>query len=232
MTPHGKAHDHSHYSFPPKYTGASARRRVPVEAALYDSFVANEKKIRCRNFPCDSGARAHKHGEGTRLTSRTIRSQLSREAGDTARRCACARQARSTGVRGVGGVVASCPNRARCRRCGLGEREEIHFFEISSEKNFPRLGASASNCSASTSPASRSRRKPAAPRARLISTSTAQPRLPTKRSWSCWTNYAPGSGLNFRRQDPTAVAMAGSGSPSNAMAEISPATMFDGRRAA
>lgn len=94
--------------------------------------------------------------------------------------------------------MTSVPARS-VRECELVDPREAHrprirFFETSREKNFLRLVASASHCGARTSPASRSRKRPAAPHARPISTSTAQPRLPMKRSWSCWTNCGRASG--------------------------------------
>ena len=44
MTPHGKAHYSSHYHFSPNYTGASVRRRTPVECQSYDNSVATENR--------------------------------------------------------------------------------------------------------------------------------------------------------------------------------------------
>jgi len=117
-------------------------------------------------------------------------------------RCAGARPVRSRVLRG--GASCPLPNRARCRRCGQGEREEIDFLENFAGAIFRLSAASASNCSAiirqaspsrSASQESQTKRRPKAQSEWRTSTSPARPRLPTKRSWLCWMNCGPASGL-------------------------------------
>lgn len=164
-------------------------------------LAADSHRLNLQHMP--SSARKET-GIVTRLCqekdTRMARSQFGTRciaARTASRRCATALPVQPTvSLRGVG--VCSWPNRARCRQCGQGEREEIHFFETSLEKNFLRSGASASNCSASTSPASRSPKRPDAHRAKPISTSTERPRLHMKRSWSSWTNCGRASGRDRR----------------------------------
>lgn len=113
---------------------------------------------------------------------------------DRSPRCVGAFPVRSTVLlRCVGGVSCPFPNRARCRRCGQGEREEIRFLETSAWKVFLLSDASASRCGALTSPASRSLRRPAARIARPTSTSKARRLRLTRSSWSCSTSYVRAS---------------------------------------
>lgn len=76
-------------------------------------------------------------------------------------------------------------NRARRSRQRLGEHSEIYFPDTFGQKIILRSGAFASRCGVSTSLASRSRRRPAAPSGRPTSTSRDIRRRPMKRSWPC-----------------------------------------------
>ncbi len=99
----------------------------------------------------------------------------------------------------VASGVALCrlPNRALCRRQGLGEREEQLFLESWREKNCLCSGGSALR----SGPIRRRRtcrRAPAAPSGQRTSTSPAIASLLTKRSWSCSTNYGPAGGHDLQ----------------------------------
>ncbi len=94
--------------------------------------------------------------------------------------------------------VASCPlsNRARCRRLGLGEREEQLFFESPRARRPLDLVSRASRYGlTSLRPFSRSAQ--AAPSAQRISTSAATASLRMRHSWSCSTNYGRASGRDI-----------------------------------
>lgn len=127
-------------------------------------------------------------GAGRQAMRSASSSRTSWFGSNRAPRCAGALPVRSTALRCVGGVPCPLPNRARCRQCGQGEREEIDFFETIGRKIFLHSAASVLHCSASTSQASRSRKRPAAPRDRLISTSPGRRSRLTKYSWSCSTS--------------------------------------------
>ncbi len=200
MTLPRKANNNSHFCFSP------AQGRVATcTRRLFGKNRQNGTVLSCK-FVTASWLHSVHLAELFRFGTRVLHGTVNTAASS----CAAAIQVQSTvDLRFVGG--ASCPssNRARCRLSGQGEREEIHFFETSPEKNFLHSGASASNCLASTSLASRSRRRRAARRGKLISTSTAQPRLPTKRSWLSWTNCARAGGL---KEYPRGVRYSSQGS--------------------
>jgi hypothetical protein len=111
-------------------------------------------------------------------------------AADTLPHCVSALQVRSTVLRG--GV--SFPNRARCRRCGQGEREEQLFFE-SRRARRPLDLVSRAWRSGRTSPQPFSRSAPDALSVPQTSTSAATASLPMKPSWSCSMSCGPASGL-------------------------------------
>lgn len=116
-----------------------------------------------------------------------------RNSDSTARDCAGAFPVRSTALL-RGGVSSWEPNQYRDGRRCLGERFE-HLFEETRDTNDCRsLAASVASCGATRSPMSSWRNAPAARSARRNSTSPASASLPTKRSWSCSTNYGPASG--------------------------------------
>ena len=155
----------------PQYAGAAVRRRSPVECQVYDNFVATVNGNLLRSVACGSASQMCQTSARRYARQRAVRSRVLR------------------------GGVRSWANHSRGVRRGLGEREEIDFFETCGRRIFRHSGASASLSGASTSPASHSRKRPAARHGRLISTSTAQPHLPMKRSWSCSTNCDRASGL-------------------------------------
>jgi hypothetical protein len=125
-------------------------------------------------------------------------------------RSGAALQARSTVLRCVGGV-ASCPssNRARCRRCGLGERFEQVFEETRRPNDCRNSVASVSRSGLIKRPTSSSRSASVARSAPRNSTSPAIASRLTRRSWRCSTSCGPASGLECRsesnqRQDRSA----------------------------
>lgn len=92
--------------------------------------------------------------------------------------------------------VASCPlpNRARCHRPGLGEREEQSFFGSRRARRPLDLVSRASLCGR-TSPQPCCRSGQGAPSAQRTYTSTAIANRPTKSSWPCSTSSARASAL-------------------------------------
>lgn len=117
-------------------------------------------------------------------------------ASDRAPRCAGALRVRSRELRRVEGV-ASCPlpNRARCRRLGLGERFEQVFEEIHKPNDCRNSAASVSRSGPTRSQTLSWRSAWAARSARHNSTSPAIESRLTKRSWQCSTSCGPASGL-------------------------------------
>lgn len=109
-------------------------------------------------------------------------------------RCAGAFPVRSTVLRCVGGVSCPLPNRARCRRRGLGERFEQVFEEIRRPNDCRNSAASASR----SGPTKRQTSSwPSASAARSVLRNSTSPAIVsplTKLSWSCSTNSGPASG--------------------------------------
>ncbi len=122
-------------------------------------------------------------------------SQTSWSGSDRAPRCARAFPVRSTVLlRCVGGVSCPLPNRARCRRCGLGERFEQVFEEICKPNDCRNSAVSASR----SGPTKRQTSSwPSASAARSVLRNSTSPAIVsplTKLSWSCSTNSGPASG--------------------------------------
>lgn len=93
--------------------------------------------------------------------------------------------------------VASCrlPNRAHCRRHGLGERFEQVFEEIHRPNDCRNSAASVSRSGLTRSRTLSSRSASAARSGPHSSTSPAIASRLTRRSWPCSTSYGPASGL-------------------------------------
>lgn len=202
MTPHGKANHGTHYQTPDCCSSRLCDDRTTTSGNCIQAFgIRRELSIPQCRYPltsptaCDQPQDALSPYCYGRLTST-----------GTLPRSGALLPVQSTMLRGV---RSPWPNRARCPRLGLGEREEIDFFETCGKKISRHSDASASRSSASKSLVSRSRRKPAARRARLISTSTAARRLPMKPSWSCSMNYGPGSGVDEQSQAKATEGKAG-----------------------
>lgn len=95
--------------------------------------------------------------------------------------------------------VASCrlPNRAHCRRRGLGERFEQMFEETRRPNDCRSLAGFASRCGPTRSPTSCLPSASAARSGRHSFTSPATASLPTRPSWPCSTSFARASALEF-----------------------------------
>lgn len=183
---HGKANNHSHRI--PQQFGALLQQRPVVEGSAYDNFATAGKKIQ----PPGAKPQPLVNLQKTRSTSLTVSKQPLRE--NTSPHCARSLQAQSTVLRGG---VGTCPNRARYRHCGQGEREEQSFFE--SLPALRRLDlVSRAWRSGRTSPQLSFHSASAAASAQPTSTSAATASLPMKPSWSCSTNCGPASGLDRR----------------------------------
>lgn len=102
-------------------------------------------------------------------------------------------EASAFGAVALGGVSCPLPNRARCHRLGLGEREEQLFLESWREKNCLSSAASALRFGL-TRLRRTYRSAPASPSAPRTCTSTATASRLTRRSWLCLTNYGLASG--------------------------------------
>lgn len=114
---------------------------------------------------------------------------------DRSPRCARGFPVRSTVLlRCVGEVSCPLPNRARCRRCGQGERFEQVFEEIRRPNDCRNSAASASR----SGPTKRQTSSwPSASAARSVLRNSTSPAIVsplTKLSWSCSTNSGPASG--------------------------------------
>ncbi|MGY3366131.1 hypothetical protein ACVWZL_003256 [Bradyrhizobium sp. GM2.4] len=112
-------------------------------------------------------------------------------------------------LRFVGGVSCPLPNRARCRRCGQGERFEQVFEEIRRPSDCLNLAASVSPSGLTRSRTSFLRSASAARSGPPSSTSPATASLLTKRSWRSSTNYGPASGLEQFRSRPLSRCVRG-----------------------
>lgn len=117
-------------------------------------------------------------------------------------------QVRSIVLRCVGGASCPLPNRARCRRCGQGEREEQLFLEIWREKNCLSSVASALRFGP-TRRQRTCRSALVAPSAARTSTSPVTASRLTKPSWRSSTNYGPASGLEQFRSRPLSRCVRG-----------------------
>lgn len=182
---HGKANNHSHRI--PQQFGALLQQRPVVEGSAYDNFATAGKKIQ----PPGAKPQPLVNLQKTRSTSLTVSKQPLRE--DTSPHCARLLQAQSTVLRGG---VGACPNRARCRHCGQGEREEQLFFESRRARRRLDLVSRAWR-SGRTSPQPSFHSASAAASALPTSTSAATASLPMKRLWSCWMSYGRASGLEL-----------------------------------
>lgn len=199
MTSHGKTHYQSHsirpillayFSYPD-----GDHRNVQLESSYLR--LSAERVSRDETGFAREG-RASRHGRHA--------DQVARVPTGISLRSASEPEVRSTVLRCVGG--ASCPssNRARCRRCGLGEHCEQLFVESSRGKIFPSSGASALNYGRTRRSTSSWRSASAARNARLNSTSAVAASLLMKRSWWCLTSYGPANGLESQAKEPKANA--------------------------
>jgi len=214
MTLHRQANHYSHYCFSPalgRMVAACIRR---LRGYHKSCFGHSSLGIVMQLCPHNGEVHACAHHRAFVFQNEAPSCDLNVSARKAAQHCAAVLQVRSRVLCLVGIVASWEPNqqRERCRR--QGERREIYFPDIWGEKIFPLSGASASHCSASTSPASRSRSvsalirtsSPTAPFASPISTSRARRRLPMKRSWSCSTSCVRGSGHESQAKEPKANA--------------------------
>lgn len=199
MTSHRKTHYQSHsirpillayFSYPD-----GDHRNVQLESSYLR--LSAERVSRDETGFAREG-RASRHGRHADQVARVPTGISLRSASEPA--------VRSTVLRCVGG--ASCPssNRARSRRCGLGEHCEQLFVESSRGKIFPSSGASALNYGRTRRSTSSWRSASAARNARLNSTSAVAASLLMKRSWWCLTSYGPANGLESQAKEPKANA--------------------------